>query len=65
MIVFTTSDISEGEEKNPDLSKDVHWCALQVHASLRGLEGGLGTMIKCWGFYMVWNEGPFRGGAGP
>lgn len=28
MIVFTTSDSSEGEEKNPDLSKDTHWCAL-------------------------------------
>jgi hypothetical protein len=25
MIVFTTSDSSKGEEKNPDLSKDAHW----------------------------------------
>lgn len=65
MIVFTTSDISEGEEKNPDLSKDVHWCALPSTRIPSGAGGGLGAMINCWGFYMVWNEGPFRGGAWP
>lgn len=25
MIVFTTSDSSEGEEKNPDLPREAHW----------------------------------------
>jgi hypothetical protein len=25
MIIFTASDSSEGEEKNPDLSKEMHW----------------------------------------
>lgn len=42
MIVFTTSDSSEGEEKNPDLSKDAHWFDLLSACIPSGVGGSAG-----------------------